>query len=85
LRFFRLGQCVNESHILKNQCGISVLQLLENVVLKFTDLLIVLFDLGNLVITLSLNARLLKFDYNIEALLFKTLLLNSEVDDSHFG
>lgn len=85
MRLFRLGQCIDESDILKNQCGIGVLQLLEDVVLEFADLLIVLFDLGDLVVALSLDARLLEFDDNVEALLFKTLLLNSEVDDSDLG
>lgn len=78
-------QGVNKLNIIKNCLGLDIIQKLKNFILKISDLLLVLFNLLNLLTTLGLNFRLLRLDDNLEALIFKTILLDLEVDHSDLG
>lgn len=90
--FFDLIRClfsniesVNELNVLKNVLGLYIVQELKDLIFKINLLLVVLFNLLYLFTTLGLNLWLLRLDDKLEALVFKTIFLNLEVDDCNLG
>lgn len=90
--FFDLIRClfsniesVNELNVLKNVLGLYIVQELKDLIFKINLLLVVLFNLLYLFTTLGFNLWLLRLDDKLEALVFKTIFLDLEVDDSNLG